>query len=113
MFNIKDGEISIGDKLRVRQWDDMVSEYGYLFEDVIMTPYLFTRNMEYLCGKEFEVAGIAITTGLPCHYVSDNEIEGHYIISAEILEPAITIDETDFDEGSDEDFFRMIGVKWQ
>lgn len=113
MFNIKDGEIKIGDKLRVRQWDDMASEYGdFIWEAMraINTPCCFVDSMKYLCGKEFEVKDI-IKFGSFNHYVSSNGIEKFYNISAEMLEPISSLDEQDFDKGSDEDFFRMIGVK--
>lgn len=44
-----------GDRVRIRDWDDMLEEYGfYDGEEAICTPaYLFVEGMKYLCGMEF------------------------------------------------------------
>ena len=56
--DIKDWKALIkeGNVIKIRQWDDMESEYGYSsLENAIMCKYLFTDFMEELCGKEFKI----------------------------------------------------------
>ena len=52
---------NIGDVCRIRQWDDMVAEFGTLnpYGDTsyINVPGLFTPEMRYLCGMTFTIKG--------------------------------------------------------
>ena len=50
----------IGDKVKIRQWDEMVKEFGYsnLTKTSINCNYSFTQEMKYLCGKEIEIKSI-------------------------------------------------------
>lgn len=45
---IKEGNI-----IKIRQWKDMVEEYGLLFKDTINCKCRFIDFMEDICGKEF------------------------------------------------------------
>ena len=48
---VKEGNI-----IKIRQWDDMESEYGYSsFEGAILCKFLFNDFMKELCGKEFKI----------------------------------------------------------
>ena len=50
---------NVGDVLKIRQWDDMVAEYGYNVEGcVINVPCGFITRMRDLCGKRFTVQNI-------------------------------------------------------
>ena len=56
--NIKDWKALVkeGNIIKIRQWDDMESEYGYSsLENAIMCKHLFTDFMKELCGKEFKI----------------------------------------------------------
>ena len=44
-----------GDRVRVRQWDDMEREYGGSVRLGLNVPLLFTRGMKQYCGQEFIV----------------------------------------------------------
>lgn len=56
-MNIKD--IHLGDRLRVRQWDDMAAEFGYDEEGGgILCDGFFNDKMQCLCGLSFTVAGV-------------------------------------------------------
>lgn len=46
-----------GDTVTIRAWDDMLSQYGSLGEQLgIKTPYLtFDNNMKQFCGRSFKV----------------------------------------------------------
>ena len=56
--DIKDWKALIkeGNVIKIRQWDDMESEYGYSsFEGAILCKFLFNDFMKELCGKEFKI----------------------------------------------------------
>lgn len=80
--------MKVGNRVRIRQWDDMEEEYGYRYsagEKVINVNMTFTEGMKKLCGKIIEI---------------DNEMEedyrdkelfhyGGFIISTDMLEPYV------------------------
>ena len=48
----------VGDKVRVRQWDDMAKEFGECL-DAIDTPFcLFVSSMKVYCGLVYEIAEV-------------------------------------------------------
>lgn len=51
-------DIHIGDILLVRQWDDMVHEFGTDADGCINTRYGFRPDIKDLCGKQFRVTEI-------------------------------------------------------
>lgn len=82
---MKDKDIHVGDVLRIRQWDDMEAEFGTFLGERILTPnYNFLSKMAYLCGKLFTVSGVYNDV---C-YQSEENVEGSWKITAEMLEPA-------------------------
>lgn len=88
-------DIKIGDRLRVREWEDMAEEFGYEGCD-IACDLTFTQDMEYMCGMPFTVEAISSDMR---RFFSEEGIEEHWSISADMLEPL----EADQSE-SDEDF---------
>ena len=55
---MKLADIHIGDTVRIREWEDMASEFGCDRNDTIKCRFQFIEEMKDLCGKEFVVAGI-------------------------------------------------------
>ena len=49
-----------GDTVTIRAWDDMLSQYGSLGEQVgIKTPYVAFRNsMKQYCGRSFKIKSV-------------------------------------------------------
>ena len=46
-------KFEVGDKVRVREWNDMASEFGFNSCDDIKTPiYYYINNMRQYCGKK-------------------------------------------------------------
>lgn len=51
--------IQTGSKVRIKEWDDMVKEFGYdSCAGSINVVNGFSRTMKHLCGLEFEVEDI-------------------------------------------------------
>lgn len=55
---MENNSISKGDFVRIKEWEDMVEEFGFYpdgNENMIETAFYFTDGMRPLCGLEFEV----------------------------------------------------------
>jgi len=57
---MKELVFQVGDIVRVREWDDMVEEFGYDNDDLeldtdIKVPFLFTREMKKFCGEIYKI----------------------------------------------------------
>lgn len=83
-----------GDKLRIRQWEDMVEEFG-IEGDRIPCMFGFYNVMKYLCGAEFTVKSISRIRET-YKYSSTERVESGefspfggngWTISADMLEP--------------------------
>lgn len=44
---------NIGDLVRIRQWDDMIAQYGASDYGIATPDAAFVHNMKNLCGREF------------------------------------------------------------
>ena len=60
----------VGDKVRVRQWDDMVKEFGSDGEDIPIDGCYFIKEMKQYCGKTYEVYD-----DMGLHYILKTENE--------------------------------------
>lgn len=50
---------NIGDKVTIRQWDDMESEFGLnLYGNINLPGCLFTKRMKQYCGQTFPIVRI-------------------------------------------------------
>lgn len=85
----------IGDELRIREWDDMVEEFGFETTGSIKTKFKFHPSMQCLCGCDFTVSDI-ISGGRHDKYCSVEgaefknggvTIQGYWYISEDMLEP--------------------------
>lgn len=47
----------VGDKVRVRQWDDMAKEFGVNNGNIHINGCLFVKEMKKYCGRTYEVYG--------------------------------------------------------
>lgn len=108
---MRDEEIEIGDKLRIREWDDMKNEFGKDGLGRIRTRARFLPKMRELCGSPFTVADKHdyFAGGVPeaalWVYASSEDCEtinhSTFLITSDMLE-RVTDSEPDID--STEDF---------
>lgn len=87
----------VGDLVKIRQFDDMVSEFGIItgsrFDYIRTSTTVFSETMKNLCGLEFVISGIE-------EIYKGYRLRGHdtgYIIDADMVEPIEKEDE-EFDE---------------
>lgn len=97
-------KFNVGDKCRVRQWDDMKRQFGGC-ESHISTPRaLFVAQMKCLCGKMFTVSriydgGFGYQSCEGIEFRSDI-CEAGWMITGDMLEPADDSDDIiDFEPG--------------
>lgn len=83
----------IGDTVRIKDWDQLVEEFGLLHEGVIDCEFYFIEEDKDLCGTTFQITDIVATpfcwkglsfTDQVDHYVGHEA--GHLMISADMLE---------------------------
>lgn len=79
-------KFQIGDKLRIRQWDDMVKEFGIDENGNISCTFVFTKQMKILCGQPFTVSSI-VKSFDRSEYQSEEEPSMGFMISSDMLEP--------------------------
>ncbi len=80
----------VGDELRIREWDDMVSEFGISSWGTIRCKHSFVKNMRYLCGSEFTVSkiiGDKYFSVEEIEYTRSGSVYNYWAISEEMLEP--------------------------
>lgn len=103
---MKDEDIHIGDVLRIRQWDDMVDEFGLNSYGYIECRGVFVAHMKYLCGKQFTVSSVEYGD-----YHSDERVELNsqgrmmWRITADMLEP---IEEDFLEDITDEELIKLL-----
>lgn len=102
-------DIRVGDELRIRQWDDMVDEFGIDYFGAIPVRLGFNKSMAYMCGEKFTVSaidGYCLSSIEKIEYKSDDT--DYWYISADMLEPIM--DELPDFEVDQDDFLNILGV---
>lgn len=84
-------DIHVGDRLRIRQWDDMADEYGLNDWGEIKCKLVFVDPMRDLCGIEFTVDEIS-DDGEVVDADPDSPLH-NWRISADMCEPVETCDD--------------------
>lgn len=49
---------AVGDRVRIRDWDDMVAEFGVDEDGDIPCAYMFTEGMQGFCGAEYIISAV-------------------------------------------------------
>lgn len=97
--------VKIGDRVRVREWGDLLHEYGYVYRGGVLidAPYKLSEEYKFVCGEEATVEDIVYrknsrnyecvltswTVDLknaPVHFVAEMlEVVEPYIFDAELF----------------------------
>ncbi len=93
---------SVGEIVRIRQWDDMAQEFGisgYEFdalEPTIPCKGTFTPEMQQFCGKEYKVARLKdmMFGGYSRVFFTDDSTRS-FVFSQDMLEPVENDEEID------------------
>ena len=103
---MREEEIRVGDRLRIRDWDDMADEFG-IRNGEIQCDATFTQGMKRLCGMPFTVKNIQDTYRPFKKYRSEEDGFAGWIITAHMLEPIGKEDE-EIIPGPSEDLFGFL-----
>lgn len=79
-------KIKVGDKIRIREWDDMAQEFGINEDGDIKTKCFFTRRMKRFCGEVVEVKHVDGD-----YFVIKGDPHGNYFTADTILPFAVVI----------------------
>lgn len=89
-----------GDVVRIRDWDDMVEEFGIEYGE-IKCDARFTEEMRYLCGKEFTVGDIVRRSSsqelLGHGFLRDASVHRQWIITSDMVVYADDCNPVDID----------------
>lgn len=78
----------VGDRVRIREWNDMKKEFGLSPVGNIEVPYTFTTGMKHLCGRSAKITSLTEGgEGVRVHL----DFDAPWSYSPEMLEP-ITFD---------------------
>ena len=101
---MRDTDFKVGDKVRIRSWEDMTKEYGTTWNGIDTPGWSFVDSMKELCGTEFTITKLE-------EYASATQVTGlkfngrKWIITTDMIEkvtsPAYVNDIKTFDEALD------------
>lgn len=82
----------VGDKVKIRQWDDMVSEFDIDFSGDIETPsFYFTKEMEKFCGKIVTIKDQCVDTDDVEYYEIMEDTNNEFCFSDDMFENEFTV----------------------
>ena len=97
----------VGDELRIREWDDMATQFGVSSEGHINCKFSFARWMRPMCGKTFTVRSI-LSDGSFHSLENVERLDGwEYNISEDMLEPRT---EDPLYVATDDELKELIGI---
>lgn len=76
-------EFYVGQRVRIRQWDDMENQYGLTIQKSINCLFHFVQSMKKFCGREFTIKS---TDGLEVLFVEPTD-SYPYHWSLDMIEP--------------------------
>jgi len=82
---MKKEDVYIGQKVRIRDWDDMEKEFGLDESGDINCPATFVKDMKYLCGKTAIVKDVSSINRIFLEF--DNKPVSYWAYSSAMIEP--------------------------
>lgn len=89
-------KFKVGDRVRIRQWDDMEKEFGLNSCGSINCKYGFTVSMKKLCGQEATIGEI-IDNRVYLTAVDEPGLDSYWSFSTDMIEPVETEKTVEFD----------------
>ena len=87
-------DIHVGDVVRIRDWDDMVQEFG-IIEGCIKTKPVFSKRMRHLCGRVMTITEAIGSRDI----ITDDIATEPWFLGADMFEPAqLTLEPFDNDD---------------
>lgn len=77
----------VGDRVRIREWNDMIKEFGHDACGNIKVPFKFTKYMTFLCGRTATIKDLCRNNRVILDF-DDKSGDTHWSFSPEMLEHA-------------------------
>ncbi len=104
-------KFKVGDRVRFREWEDMVKEFGTDDENdisVSMDQVYFLHTMRFLCGEEFVVTDM-YDGSFQEIYGAEEVMLGHrYTITSDMLE--IVEEDIELDDANNEELDEFLNM---
>ena len=76
----------VGELVRIRQWDDMVKEFGTRSTGSVNCRCLFTKGMKHLCGKYAEIKDLRVDGIVFLHFFNCDDSVENWNYSTDMIE---------------------------
>lgn len=80
-------EFKVGDKVRIRQWDDMVEEFGENYGIINVGTEVFSYAMKYLCGKIAIIKATGANNHVWLEFKGNVDNTNYWLYTTDMLEP--------------------------
>ena len=79
-------KFNIGELVRIRQWDDMVKEFGTRSTGSVNCRCLFTKGMKPLCGKYAEIKDLRVDGIVFLRFFNCEKVDKCWSYSTDMIE---------------------------
>lgn len=80
-------EFKVGDKVRIRQWDDMAKEFGVNYGFINVGTNIFTYAMKYLCGKIAIIKATGANNLVRLEFKGNVDDTDYWVYTTDMIEP--------------------------
>lgn len=80
-------EFKVGDKVRIRQWDDMVEEFGENYGIINVGTEVFSYAMKYLCGKIAIIKATGANNLVRLEFKGNVDDTDYWVYTTDMIEP--------------------------
>lgn len=80
-------EFKVGDKVRIRQWDDMVEEFGENYGIINVGTGVFSYAMKYLCGEIAIIKATGVNNRVWLVFKGNVDNTNYWLYTTDMLEP--------------------------
>lgn len=80
-------EFKVGDKVRIRQWDDMVEEFGENYGIINVGTEVFSYAMKYLCGKIAIIKATGANNHVHLEFKGNVDDTDYWVYTTDMIEP--------------------------
>jgi hypothetical protein len=80
-------KFKVGDKVRIRQWDDMAEEFGVNYGFINVGTNIFTYAMKYLCGKIAIIKATGANNLVRLEFKGNVDDTDYWVYTTDMIEP--------------------------
>ena len=84
--NKEEPKFKVGELVRIRQWDDMVKEFGTRSTGSVNCRCLFTKGMKPLCGKYAEIKDLRVDGIVFLRFFNCEKVDKCWSYSTDMIE---------------------------